>query len=105
MEEKTNFFEKFWYLFVILALILVGFVGSLWFLNQKAIKTKQLEITPVALEETTSALSEEENEIATLENQDESDEVESIEADLQNTNLSNLDKEMADIETEITTED
>ena len=37
MENKNNFFEKFWYLFVGLAAILILTLAGLWFLNQKTL--------------------------------------------------------------------
>jgi len=97
MEEKTNFFEKFWYIFVILALVLVGVVAGLWFYNQKTLSRYNQTVVPT--QETMT--SEEDTQTATLDSQSDSDEVAYIEADLQNTDLSNLDKEMADIENEI----
>jgi len=101
MEEKTNFFEKFWYLFVILAVILIGVVAGLWFYNQKSLSLLNQtsapaeEVIPQAVEEETDT------QTAALESQSESDEVASIEADLENTDLGNIDKEITDIEAEI----
>jgi hypothetical protein len=101
MEEKTNFFEKFWYIFVILAVILIGVVAGLWFYNQKSLEglsqttAPAEEIIPQDVEEETDA------QTAALESQSESDEIPSIETDLENTNLENIDKEITDIETEI----
>ena len=100
MEEKTNFFEKFWYLFVILAIVLVGVVAGLWFYNQKSLNSLNQQ-TSVPVEEANLTNEETDAQTAALEAQSESDEIVDIEADLQNTNLSNLDKEMADIEEEI----
>ena len=99
MEEKTNFLEKFWYLFVILAVILVGVVGGLWFYNQKTLQESSSQIAPVA--EEMAPITEEDAQTAALEQQSDSDEMADIEADLEATDLSNLDDEMADIETEI----
>jgi len=100
MEEKTNFLEKFWYLFVILAIILVGVVAGLWFYNQKTLQESSSQIAPVT--EEIIPTTEEDTQTAALEQQSDSDEVNDIEADIQATDLSNLDKEMADIEIEIT---
>ncbi len=103
MEEKTNFLEKFWYIFVIVALILIGVVVGLWFNNQKisSTSTVQKTVTPtVELPSPQPAVNEDAQTVA-LENQSESDEVEAIETDLQATDFSNLDQEMASIEAEI----
>lgn len=104
MEEKTNFLEKFWYLFVILAIILISAVGGLWFYNQRAIQEKsdqaQMGVENFIPEETVSQI-EEDAQTAALGQQSDSDEFNDIEADIQATDLSNLDKEMADIEAEI----
>jgi len=99
MEEKTNFLEKFWYLFVILAVVLVGVVGGLWFNNQKVLQESSSQNAPVAEEITPTT--EEDTQIAVIEQQSDSDEVNDIESDIQATDLSNLDKEMANIEAEI----
>jgi len=99
MEEKTNFLEKFWYLFVILAVVLVGVIGGLWFNNQKVLQESSNQNAPVAEEITPTT--EEDTQIAVIEQQSDSDEVNDIESDIQATDLSNLDKEMANIEAEI----
>jgi len=104
MEEKTNFLEKFWYLFVILAVVLVGVVGGLWFYNQKVLRESPGQIVPGTEEmmtEETTLPAKEDVQTAALEQQSDSDETNDIEADLQATDLSNLDKELADIEAEI----
>ncbi len=104
MEEKTNFFEKFWYLFIILAIVLIGVVGGLSFYNQKALQEKSLQMTSQNEEmpgEEAVPQIEEDAQTATLQQQSDSDEIGQIEADIQTTDLSNIDKEMADIETEI----
>ena len=100
MEEKTNFFEKFWYLFVILAVILVGIVAGLWFYNQKSLS--RLTQTSAPAEEIIPTVAEEtDTQTTALGSQSASDEITYIEADLQSTDLSNLDREMLDIEAEI----
>jgi hypothetical protein len=100
MEEKTNFFEKFWYLFVILAVILIGIVAGLWFLNQKSLR--ELTQTSAPIEEVSQTIPEETDaQTAALDTQSESDEIVSIETDLKNTDLTNIDGEITDIETEI----
>jgi hypothetical protein len=106
MEEKTNFFEKFWYLFVIVAIILLAVVGGLWFYNQKALQENSSQGTPQIQEMITGeteAPIEEDAQIAALQQQSDSDEISQIETDIQATDLSNIDKELADIEAEIGT--
>jgi len=110
MEEKTNFLEKFWYIFVIIAVVLIGVVGTLWFTNQKSLQLSKKEAIPspvVQQQEVTPQPTPTPNntdEITTnLETQSDSDEVEAIENDLKTTDFTNLDKEMANIENEITT--
>ena len=103
MEQK-NFLEKFWYLFVILAIILVGVVGGFRFFNQKTLQESSSQIAPGTEEmitEETAPPTEEDTQTAALQQQSDSDEINDIEADLQATDLSNLDKELADIEAEI----
>ncbi len=103
MEEKTNFLEKFWYIFVIVAIILIGVTVGLWFNNQKiaSTNTTQKTITPMVEIPSPQSSINEDTQTAALENQSESDEIEAIEADLQATDFSNLDQEMASIEAEI----
>ncbi|MCJ7804214.1 hypothetical protein MUP35_00565 [Patescibacteria group bacterium] len=104
MEEKTNFLEKFWYLFVVLAIILVGVVGGLWFYNQKTLQESSGQTVPGIEEiitEETAPQTEEDAQTAALQQQSDSDEISQIEADIQATDLSNIDKELADIEVEI----
>ena len=103
MEPKTNFFEKFWYLFVILAVVLVGVIFGLWISNkQAALRISQItppveQLTPTPLPEA----AEIDQQTATLENQQASDEISPIEADIQATDLTGIDKELTDIEAEI----
>jgi hypothetical protein len=112
METKPNFFEKFWYIFVGLAIILILALGSLWFLNQKTIKEQralqQLEAEKAAnqaaiIDSTTEnqVPAETDTQILQLENQGSSDEVEEIENDLNNTDFSNIDQETASIDSEL----
>jgi len=106
MEEKTNFFEKFWYLFVVVAIILLAVVGGLWFYNQKALQENSSQSAPQIQEmitEETETPIEEDVQIAALQQQSDSDEISQIETDIQATDLSNIDKELADIEAEIET--
>jgi len=106
MEQK-NFFEKFWYLFVIIALVLIGTLTFLWFNNQKALKNaQQAQQTPTVEEVETASPTPTvitDQTTANLETQSDSDEVADIEADINNTDLTDIDKELADIETELST--
>jgi len=104
MENKKNLFERFWYIFVIIAVVLIGVVGYLWFNNQSLLKLKvseaplgQMFIEP---EDMTEEI--ETDEMTTeLQKQGSSDQIEEIEEDLQNTDLTGITKELDDIESEI----
>lgn len=98
-EEKQGVFKKFWYVFailgVIVALCLMFLVyGYLKLGQQKPASTPTPIPTPTATEEIdeqTSALGE----------QGTSDETEDIEADLEATDLSEIDQELEDIDSEL----
>jgi len=106
MEQK-NFFEKFWYLFVIIALVLTGVVSTLWIINQKSLKLSKEKTTPPIVQQvvipqpTPTIITDEAT--TNLETQSDSDEVGAIENDIKATDLSNIDKELVDIEGEIST--
>ena len=106
METKTNFFEKFWYIFVIIALILVAVVTTLWFNNQKSLKNQQNQAIQPPIEtmiQPTPTLVPGDTATVNLETQSDSDEVGDIENDIKATDLSSVDKELAAIEEEIST--
>lgn len=103
METKTNFFEKFWYIFVIIALILVAVVSTLWFNNQKSLKNQVIQPPVETMIQPTPTLVPGDTGTVNLETQSDSDEVAAIENDIKATDLSNVDKELADIEGEIST--
>ncbi len=106
METKTNFFEKFWYIFVIIALILVAVVSTLWFNNQKSLKNQQNQVIQPPVEtmiQPTPTLVPGDTATVNLETQSGSDEISAIENDIKATDLSSVDKELADIEGEIST--
>lgn len=95
-ESKPNFFQRFWFVFVILAVVLILLVGILWITNQRLMVPKAPPTptpTPVVEIDTTTAA---------LEQQGTSDEITAIEADLETTDLSDIDKELTDIEAELT---
>jgi hypothetical protein len=104
METKINFFEKFWYIFVIIALILIAVVTTLWFNNQKSLKNKQNQVIQPPVEtmiQPTLTLVPGDTATVNLETQSDSDEISSIENDIKATNLTDLNKEMATIEAEL----
>ncbi|MBM3205683.1 hypothetical protein FJZ41_02450 [Candidatus Shapirobacteria bacterium] len=101
MEEKPNFLEKFWYLFVILAVVLLGVVGGLWYNNQKSAQLGTTGQGAPTVEEQIAPTGETDTQTAQLENQSDSDEVSEIENDLGNTDFSGIDQEINDIEGEI----
>jgi len=114
MEKKPNFLEKFWYLFVGLAIILILAMAGLWFFNQKSLNEqkalKQVEMENAAKQEildkaaaeaATSTPVETDAQTLQLENQGNSDEIIDIEKDLANTNLDNLDQEKDLIDQEL----
>lgn len=104
MEEKQTFLEKFWYLFVIVAIFLLGSVAFLWMNNQNInqIKESQDERTETKQQEQiiNEDMQGEEKDEATekLHEQSESDKIEDIEYDLQTTDFTDIDKELDDIE-------
>ncbi len=104
MEEKQTFLEKFWYLFVIVAIFLLGSVAFLWMNNQNInqIKESQDERTETKQQEQiiNEDMQGEEKDKATekLQEQSGSDEIEDIEYDLQTTDFTDIDKELDDIE-------
>lgn len=106
MEPKQNFLERFWYLFVIVAVILIGVTIGLWIGNQRSIRVAQVETTPPVVQEEIPQQKAAEIDQATadLEAQGESDEIEEIEFDIQNTDLSGIDQELTDIEKELSSE-
>jgi len=108
MEQK-NFFEKFWYLFVIIAIVLIGTLTFLWFNNQKALKnakrTQQTSLVEKVETVSPTPTLITDQATANLEAQSDSDEVADIEADINNTDLANIDKEMATIEAELSTQE
>ena len=106
METKTNFFEKFWYIFVIIALILVAVVATLWSNNQKSLKNQQNQVIKPPAEtmiQPTPTLVPGDTATVNLETQSDSDEISSIENDVKTTDFTDLDKELAAIEGEIST--
>lgn len=112
METKPNFFEKFWYIFVGIALVLVLALAGLWFFNQKtlseqqALKQQQMEeaanqqVTNQEVVPTETPV-ESDNQILQLENQGSSDEIAAIEKDLADTDFANIDQETVIINAEL----
>lgn len=103
-SDKPSFFKKYGLIIVTLDVILVlGLVVmgvSYWRISQ----TRSLPSpTPTPTSLPTPTPSEETDaQTSTLEEQGTSDEIEDIEADLEATDLSEIDKELEDIESELT---
>lgn len=104
MEEKQTFIEKFWYLFIIIAVFSLGSVAFLWMNNQNIGQIKESQDREIKTKEQeqiiTEEMQEEEKDEATekLQEQSESDEINDIEYDLQTTNFTDIDKELGEIE-------
>lgn len=103
MEEKQTFLEKFWYLFVIIAVFSLGSVAFLWMNNQNINQIKQqLEENKTPTQQTTPAPSQQQEEvdeaIQKFKQQSSGDEIKDIENDLQNTDFTGIDKELDEIE-------
>ncbi len=85
--------KKFWFLPLLLVLVVVIVGGMLWAMESGLILPKPSPSpTPTAVEDESTAA---------LEEQGTSDEIWEIEADLNATDLSDLDKEVQDIEKEL----
>lgn len=93
-ESKPNFLDRFWSLFVIAALICLVGIGVLWFLNKRQAVPITVTPTPTPAEEVDEATTR-------LEEQGTSDEIDEIEADLNATDLTEIDKELSDIDNEL----
>ena len=104
MEEKQTFIEKFWYLFIIIAVFSLGSVAFLWMNNQNIGQIKESQDMEIKTKEQEQIITEEmqgeEKDEATekLQEQSESDEINDIEYDLQTTNFTDIDKELGEIE-------
>jgi len=102
MEEKENFLERFWYIFVVVAVFSLGAITFLWMNNQNSNQAKQSQKVQITTpqEEITEEIQQEETDEATqkLDQQSESDEIEDIEYDLQTTDFTDIDKELDEIE-------
>jgi len=88
-------FDKLWFIPVIIALVAVIVVGALWVTN-KGLLVPKPSPTP-----TPTPAAEIDEETAALEEQGTSDEISEIEADINATELSDIDKELTDIEDEL----
>ena len=96
IEEGIDF-KKFWFIPLLIVLVVIIVVGMIWAID-KGLLLPQLSPSPTATPST--AIDE---STAALEEQGSSDEIEAIEADLENTDLSNIDQELTDIENELAT--
>lgn len=95
-EKKDNLLERFWFVPFILAIVAVIIVGALWMINKDLFAPK---LTPTPSPSPTAA--EIDSQTSALGEQETSDEIEAIETDLEATDLSNIDKELTDIENEL----
>jgi len=96
-EPKKSGLQQYWYLLVALVLVVFMSVGGLWFIKQGSF-LPQPSPTP-----SPSPTTEGDQDIGALEEQGTSDEIDEIETDLESTDLSDLDKELTDIESELAT--
>ncbi len=86
---------KLWFIPVMLVLVALIVVGSLWVMNKGLITPKP---SPAP---TPSPSAEIDEDTAVLEEQGTSDEISDIEADLNATDLFDIDKELTDIDREL----
>lgn len=100
MEESSNLsvLERYWFIFVFLAALLISGVGVFWIFNQRLMVPSKVTPAPISFP---SLQVEVDTMTSALEQQDTSDEITAIEADLEATDLSEIDKELADIEEEL----
>lgn len=94
---KPNLLKRFWFIFAALGIVLALSIGAFFISRQQPTPPAVVSVpTPVP-----SPTPTEEDEIAALEQQGTSDETTAIEADLNKTDLSKLDQELADIDDEL----
>lgn len=98
-EPKPSFLDRFWFVFVIAALICLIGIGVLLFLNRR--QAARVTVTPTP---TPTPVEEVDEATKQLEEQGTSDEITDIEVDLNATDLTELDKELTDIENELSIE-
>lgn len=99
-EIQPSFLKRFWFIPLILVILAILGVGIFWVYKQKLAVPKVIPTpapttipTPVVEVDTTTAA---------LEQQGTSDEISAIEADLEATDFTEIDKELEDIEAELT---
>ena len=99
VEGKSNILKRFWYLFLIFGVVIVISLGMFVYGYQKLGQEKPTPTpTPVL---TPTPIEEGDEQTSALEEQDTSDEVGDIEADLEATDLSGIDQELEDIDSEL----
>lgn len=96
---KPNLLKRFWFIFAALGIVLVLSVGA-FFISRQQPTTPEVANVPTPIPSPTPT---EEDEIAALEQQGSSDEIAAIENDVNETDLSELDQELADIDDELAT--
>jgi uncharacterized protein HemX len=101
-QAKKKGLSNFWYLFLILGIAAVGLVVYFWISNQKTLRQIQEQEAETAPATESAEIQLGEDEILEqLQQQGDSDEIESIEEDLLSTDLSGLDRELGQIEEEL----
>lgn len=101
MNKIQAFFERFWFVFVILGFVLISIMGILLIANQKLFSRRRASAPSFPVfTPTPTPLVEGEATITALEEQGTSDEISAIEADLEATDFSEIDKELIEIEAE-----
>lgn len=94
---KPSLLKRFWFIFAALGIVLVLSVGA-FFISRQQPAPPEVAGVPTPIPSPTPT---EEDEIAALEQQGASDETAAIEADINQTDLSKLDQELADIDDEL----
>ncbi len=98
-EEKSPL-KRFWYVFAVLGVVLVTSAGVIVYGYPK-LSQQAPAVTPMPIATPTPA-EEVDQQTAALKTQGTSDEIDDIEADLGATDLSEIDKELEEIESELT---
>jgi len=89
--------DKLWFIPVVLALVAIIALGGLWAVN-KGLLTLKPSPSPTPMASPSAELDE---DTTALEEQGTTDEISEIEADLNATDLSDIDQELTDIESEL----
>jgi len=99
-EDKPSFLKEYWWIIVVLLVAILLAVGIFLFLNNKL----EREMAPKPLDNQIMInpdSSPEDELLSEIGKEGTSDEISSIEDDLEATKLTDLDRELTDIETEL----